>query len=90
MQFYFPALFAKYWLGLRVWIALLFRMWSAWLPFPAPGIGVLSSIATGDKSAEPYLDYMRQPLEKNPRLINKKEELKTVCYKLFFICVTFI
>ena len=43
-----------------------------------------------DKSEEPDLDYMKWPLEKNPRLINRKGELKILCYKLFFICVTLI
>ena len=52
------ALLAMYWLSLRVWIALLFRLWSAWLPFPALGIWFLSCILTGERSVEPYLDYI--------------------------------
>ena len=54
------------------------------------GLRPAQPLPTGDKSVEPDLDYTQQPQEKNPRLINKKEEQKSVCYKLFFICVTFI
>ena len=42
------------------------------------------------RSAEQYLHNIQQPLGKNPPLINKKEELKTACYNLLFICVACI
>ena len=62
-----------YWMSLRVWIALLFRLWSAWLPFPAPGLWVLSCILTGERSMEPYLDYIKYSFEKDPSTVDKQE-----------------
>ena len=80
-----------YWMSLRVWIALLFRLWSAWLPFPAQDYGYSRTSSQGIDQRNPILIILSSPLKKiHPRLINKKEELRTVRYKLFFICVTFI
>ena len=50
-------------------ISLVIRLTSV----SGPGLWVLSYIVTGDRSAEPYLNYIKQPFEKNPSTVNKQE-----------------
>ena len=65
-------------------ISLVIRLTSV----SVPGLWVLSYIVTGNRSAEPYLNYIKQPFEKNPSTVNKQERGVENCalQVIFYLC----